>query len=277
LQTSAQAQLAQIQAGAREEDIAAAEAQYQQALAQYRSLKNNPAQEEIEIARATLGQTEAQLKQAQAAYDQVAWRPEVSMLPQSLALEQATLAYQQAQAQYDLAVKGADDETLAAAWQRVEQADAQLARLKNGPTPEEIAVAEAAVRQAESGVARAELALARTTLTAPFAGTVTRITVEEGDALAPGQTVARLATLDQIQVRTIDLTELDAVRVDVGQPVTVTIDALPDVALRGYVEEIALEAVDYRGDVTYPVTVALEETAPELRLGMTAVVKIAAD
>jgi hypothetical protein len=35
--------------------------------------------------------------------------------------------------------------------------------------------------------------------------------------------------------------------------------------------------VDYRGDVTYPVNLEIEETAPGLRWGMTALVEIELD
>jgi hypothetical protein len=57
----------------------------------------------------------------------------------------------------------------------------------------------------------------------------------------------------------------------------VTLDALPDVQLKGHVVRIGLQSVDYRGDVTYPVTVELDDAAPELRWGMTAAVEIEAD
>lgn len=62
-----------------------------------------------------------------------------------------------------------------------------------------------------------------------------------------------------------------------GQPVTVTVDGLPELALAGSVREIGLQAADYRGDVVYAVTVELNgvSDAP-LRWGMTAVVEIEA-
>jgi hypothetical protein len=56
--------------------------------------------------------------------------------------------------------------------------------------------------------------------------------------------------------------------------VVVTVDALPDVELRGHVIRIGLQSVDYRGDVTYPVYVELDDDTPELRWGMTAMVEI---
>ena len=55
------------------------------------------------------------------------------------------------------------------------------------------------------------------------------------------------------------------------------VDGLPDVELAGYVSEINLEPVDYRGDVTYPVVVTLDETHPRLKLGMTTQVELLRD
>jgi HlyD family secretion protein len=154
---------------------------------------------------------------------------------------------------------------------------AELDLLAAGAAPEDVAVSEAAVRQAEVAVARATAALERFEIRAPFAGTITALNVGVGEATTTGQVVVVLAALDQLYARTIDLTELDVARVVEGQPAVVTVDALPGVQFAGRVTHIDLQAVDYRGDVTYPVTVELDETAPELRWGMTALVEIEVD
>ena len=86
-----------------------------------------------------------------------------------------------------------------------------------------------------------------------------------------------LATLDRLQVQTVDLTELDVVRVDVGQAVVVAVDGLPHAQMSGHVTKIDQQSVDYQGDVTYPVTVELNEASAGLRWGMTAVVEIETD
>ena len=86
-----------------------------------------------------------------------------------------------------------------------------------------------------------------------------------------------LATLDQLRVRTRDLIELEVVRVAVGQPVTVTLDALPDTPLEGQVLRIDEQSEDYRGDVTYPVFIELLRSTEGLRWGMTASVEIDAE
>jgi len=72
-----------------------------------------------------------------------------------------------------------------------------------------------------------------------------------------------LPTLDQLQVRTSDLTEMDVVQVTVGQSATVTLDALPDQEFAGVVRQVALQAEDFRGEVVYA-------TDTPLRWGMTA-------
>jgi multidrug resistance efflux pump len=153
-------------------------------------------------------------------------------------------------------------------------ATAKLALLEAGPTESEIEVAVARVRRAEAALAAAELRLERTDVHAPSDGTVTHVRVEVGDGVAPGHPVIVVAPLDQLQVRTANLLEVDVVGVAPGQPVTVEVDALPDRPLRGHVVQVGCQHEIYRGDVTYPVLIALGEQPPELRWGMSALVKI---
>ena len=108
-----------------------------------------PNQEAVQIAAAQLSEAEAALRLAQAAYDPVAWRPDVGALPQSLALQQATNNYEIAQAQYNLATQGASPAQLAGARAAVAQAQAYLDSLQEGPDPNALAAAEAGVEQAQ--------------------------------------------------------------------------------------------------------------------------------
>ena len=153
-------------------------------------------------------------------------------------------------------------------------ASSQLNQLIAGASTEEIAALQAAVNQAEVALNMAQLALDHTSLFAPLSGTITSVLADPGDAVAYGQRIMSIATLNTLQVQTVDLTELDVVKLKVGQPVEVVMDALPGIILNGHIVEINLEAVDYRGDVTFPVLIILDETDPHLRLGMTAEVNI---
>ncbi len=123
-------------------------------------------------------------------------------------------------------------------------------------------------------VAEARAAADRASLTAPFRGTVAEQLIELGEWAAPGVPVVRLSG-GGWEVETTDLVEQDVVRVAVGQPAEVTLDALPGETLRGTEVDDGRVPVAYLGDVTYTVRIALDD-APDLplRWGMTALVNI---
>jgi HlyD family secretion protein len=69
--------------------------------------------------------------------------------------------------------------------------------------------------------------------------------------------------------------EVDVARVAVGQPVTITLDALPRALLQGRVEKIAPVATNNQGVVSYIVRLTLDPPADApLRGGMTATAEI---
>jgi HlyD family secretion protein len=288
---AAQAQLAQVKAGARPEEIAEAESRLSdaeavlsQAEAQRDQLAAGATAAEVAAAQAEVAAAEAEqraaLQQRDRAYEQkdeeVREQADYQLYAanEAVAAARARLDAAQSGAMARLREAGAGVEASSA--QR-EVAQAELDLLKAGVTPEEVAVSVAAVQQAEAALAIARAALERTEIRAPFAGTVTRVDIEVGETAAAGEVIVVLAILDQLQARTVDLTELDVAQLTEGQAAVVKVDALPDVELSGRVARIGLRSVDYRGDVTYPVTVELEENVPGLRWGMTALVEIEVD
>jgi HlyD family secretion protein len=165
----------------------------------------------------------------------------------------------------------------------VEVARLQLEALRTWDNPyrdealaEEVAQARAMLEKTKMGVEQLRVQLEDAELTAPFACTVVDVQIEVGDQVSPGQVVVILATLDRLEIRTTDLTELDVGSVVVGQPVQVSVDALPGREFSGTVDEIALQGKDYRGDVVYEVAVRLDnlDEAAALRWGMTVMVEI---
>lgn len=273
---AARAQLAELEAGPRPEDLATAEAAYAGALAQYRKLEAGPSDQERRIALAALRKAEAALVQAQAAYDAIAWVEEVAEMPQTLALQLATLDYESALANYELVTRGALPEDLEAAWRNVKSAIAQVDKLRAGATPQQLAIAQAAVAQAEAGLEVARATLNQATLTAPFSGTVADVQVSPGQIVMPGQVVLTLADLSHLQVETTDLSERDVTGVQMGQEATVYMEAL-NVDVPGRVARISPLASTVGGDVVYTVVIALEEQPEGLRLGMSTEVEIATE
>jgi HlyD family secretion protein len=286
---AAQAQLAQAQAGPTPEAIAQAQAAVQTAQAKLTQLLAGARREDVDAASTTLLKTAAAVRQAQTEYDKIAWAGNVGETPQAMALEQATLDYQAAKAQYERVKNGPTAEEIAVARAGVAEAKAALATAQAGPTKEAIAVAEAGVKEAEVGVTQAEaaLAIAQAALTtaqtalshydlvAPMAGTVGSVNLDVGQFVAPGTAVISLEDTSKWTVETDDLSEVDIVQVALGQPVKVTVDALPDKEFKGVVSAITPRSETKRGDVTYTVTIELTDAADApLRWGMTSYVDI---
>jgi HlyD family secretion protein len=156
------AQHDQLLGGATEAEIAAAEAAVRSAKANFNRVKAGPTAEELAQAQAALDRAKASLQQAQAAFDRVAGRDDVGMLPESLALQNATIEMRRAQANYDALLSHPTPAELAAAQAQVSQAEAHLAQLEAGVEPQ-LRVAEAAVHaaQAQRDIAQAQLDLLR--------------------------------------------------------------------------------------------------------------------
>jgi len=313
----ARAQLARAQAGARPEELAqadqavaaaqagvqsaerqraAAVARLEAAQAAFAELRRGARPEDIAVAQANRDKAREAVKQAQAAYDPVADRADVASLPQSLALQQATLDLQIAQAEYDRLVNGATAEQLdsaeaqvheaeagvATAQAQVESARAQLGQAQAGrdlvaagSSAEELAILTAQVAQAAAALTRAEAVLSETRLIAPFDGTVAHRLVQAGEMVAPGVPALSLGDLSQLVVETNDLSEVSIADVQAGQRVSVEVDALPGKKFTGQVVQVRPQAEIKRGDTTYTVIIALDAGVDDgLRWGMTAFVDI---
>jgi HlyD family secretion protein len=263
----AQANLAQLKAGATREEIAVAQANLDAARAQLAKVRAGATPEEIAIAKASLDRAAANLKNAQAEYDKVRNDPYIGMLPQSAALEAAYEQYRIAEAQYSRAAKGATAEDLRVAESAVAVAQANLDRVKAGARPEEIAAAQARLDQANA-------ALADATLTAPFAGTVAAVNVKEGEVVVAGAPVVMLGDLSALRLETDDLSETNIARVRVGQIVAVTFEALPGKSFNGKVTYIAPISSPKQGGTNYTIYVEFDQLDPTLRWGMTGHIEI---
>ena len=126
------------------------------------------------------------------------------------------------------------------------------------------------MKEAEAGLAQARSALSDTMLTAPFAGTIGALDLEVGEYVAPGVSLVSLADAGGWRLLTDNLTEKEVVKVTEGQPVNVTVDALPSETLQGTVKRIKPRSETKAGDVTYTVEITLANPSPKLRWGMTA-------
>ncbi|HSB01732.1 MAG TPA: efflux RND transporter periplasmic adaptor subunit, partial [Anaerolineales bacterium] len=119
------------------------------------------------------------------------------------------------EAQNDLALKEA----------KLESAQRTYDRLKGGADADQLAVLEARLNAANAKVASFSV-------TAPFDGVVADLPAKVGSSINAGEPAVTLADFSHWLVNTTDLTEIDVVNLKEGQPVAVTLDALPDVQLK---------------------------------------------
>ncbi|MBI5952195.1 MAG: efflux RND transporter periplasmic adaptor subunit [Chloroflexi bacterium] len=124
-----------------------------------------------------------------------------------------------------------------------------------------------------SDTAGTRAALANAEVRAPFPGVITNLDLKVGEFAASGNPVITIADDSQWLVKTTDLTEIDVVNVKEGQAAIVTLDALPDVELKGNVFSISQNYSENQGDIVYEVTILLTDSDPVMRWGMTAEVK----
>lgn len=147
--------------------------------------------------------------------------------------------------------------------------------LSNGSDGGEKALAEAQFEAARANLEAARAALADVELTAPFDGTIAGMKVKTGESVTPGQVAASLADFSGWTIKTTDLTELDVVSISEGQTVEIALDAFPEEILTGKVKLVGQNYSEKQGDVVYEVTVELTDSLPNMRWGMTSVVKFA--
>ncbi len=257
------------------EKIAAAQASVESARLNLADLEDGPDPDDVTKAEVALKQTEITLKEAQWAYDQVAYRGDVGAMSQANELQDATLAYESAVADYNLTVKEATPAELASARSTLASAESSLAELLQDPSAAEIASQQASVDKAQLSLEEAQTNLNNATLVAPTGGVVLQVNIEPGERVLDDATDAALTIADtSTYLLKMEVDELDIGQVRQGQRASVTIDAFGKQTFEGTVTDIAPSPVSSDSDsiVTYEVTITLDTQDQELDLlsGMTA-------
>lgn len=130
-----------------------------------------------------------------------------------------------------------------------------------------------AQREAELDLELARTNLENTAIRAPFSGVVTAVNIEEGEHASANSPVISLLD-NSVFYANIAVDELDMSQIKLGQAAIVKVDALGGIPLRGTVWQIGMIAQSSGGITTVPVTIRIEDSAPDLRVGYSASVII---
>lgn len=193
-----------------------------------------------------------------------------TLLSQLLAIRANPLGYQ--------AQANAADGKVRAAEAGILVAEAKLEDLLAGPTPEELAVAEAKVRQAEAEANVLRVKVAKCTLISPINGIVVTQVSHVGELAAPAATILTVADLSDVTLE-VYVPENRIGEVQLGQTVQVAVDAYPGRNFLGQVMRIADEpeftprnvaTAEERLNTFYAVRIRLENPDGALKPGMPA-------
>jgi HlyD family secretion protein len=275
-----------------EANVVAAQASVVQAQARLAQVRAGPTGAEMAGAEADIAARSADLQTVEDQYDRIIQagiggpaeeqtRSQVGVARQALAAAEARLATLQAGARpADVQVASAAiavaeaqllaaDGQVAAARANVSRARAAYDRLLEGPTEAEIAILEAQVAGVETNLELARLRFEQSVIVAPTSGRVASVRVNPGEQTSPGTPAIVLVNEAAYHIE-VNVDEIDVDRVALGQPVEITLDALPGMAVPGQVSDIAPTAAGAGGVVTYLVTINIDAPDISLRPGMSA-------
>ena len=248
------------------------------------------AEANLQVSRSKLTSVQAQLEQQQAT---------IAQNDAAVSASQATLNYagQNAERYRRLLKSGtatADEQQKtsasmqqAAAQLRQSQAAALAARKAVGVLEASIRQAQADIAASEASVDQARLNLSYTVIAAPIDGSVGQRSARQGAWVSAGTRLMAVVPLQQTYV-VANFLETQLADVQAGQPVSIEVDALPGVVLRGHVDSIApatgstfaaITADNATGNFTkvtqrLPVKILLEPGQADLsrlRVGMSAI------
>lgn len=277
------ARLERLEHGARPEEKAQAHAATENARASLEAVRNWPRPEEVEQARASLAAAEAEVSNADTAYQRVKRLRETGDTAQQ-ELDAARFRVENLRARrdaekkrLDLLLNGSRKEDIRVAEEKLRQSQEAERLVIAGPRSEEIADARAQLSEAQARLDQLKVTLAEGQVLAPAAATVEVLTIRPGDLLTPNQPVARLLEKDQLFVR-IYVPEPQLGNVKVGQRAKIKVDTFNE-TFDGVIEQINtqgeftprnVQSRDERNHLVFGVKIRITNREGKIKAGMAA-------
>jgi multidrug efflux pump subunit AcrA (membrane-fusion protein) len=177
-------------------------------------------------------------------------------------LEQKEQEYDQLQLNLELT-----EAELDTAWEEYRKFD------QNKLNKDQLSLAEQRLVATQARVTALQSAIEDLQVTAPFAGTIVKIDVEEGESVFIGQPISTVADFSTWYVESIDISELDITDFEIGDSVTLEFDAFDGESIKGEVVMINEFPELKFNDVLYRVRFNLEKNELPLRWKMSVIIK----
>ena len=271
------------------DEVAGAEARVKVLQAQLKELEAGYREQDIERARLAFLTSKDIMEEARknkARYDKLFQKGIVSEKEWDavkLRYETALKDFDKAKETLEMLQEGVREETIQTARARVAEGKALLKQARSNlmkveAAEKEVETARAQVKAARSAVELAKIHLTYTQLRAPFKGIITTRNMEPGEVVLPGREVMTLSDLSTVELKIfVDETEIGKIKP--GQRVEARVDTFPDKVYIGKVSFISpegeftpkiIQTHKERVKLVYLVKVSIPNPDLELKSGMPA-------
>jgi len=250
---------------------AAAQAQYDAAVAALNLLKSRPLPTELQAAQTAVDQAQYAFNQANAALEDLRKQPKPEDVQQAqAAVDAAQATLNGAQAQLKQLQDGPTQDDLAVVDAAVQQAQEAYNLALNPYTKNDLAAAKAAVDQAQAAVDLAQIAFDDASVTSPVDGVVSSKLLSEGALVSPQTPIVTVISNDVEIVLGVEESQIGQVKEE--QKAEISVAAFPGVVFPAKVATIA-PAADPKSR-TFQVKIRPDANDGRLRPGMFAQVNI---
>lgn len=243
-------------------------------------LENSDAKAQVRLAEANLKAARSDLSQLIFSKDMVVSQASAIISQTKAKLDNALSSYDRG---VDLYSKGMiskqemDSATAALDVAKADHENARASELQGKMKGDEIKSAMARIEQMESNLELARIQLSHTYITAPYAGTIMQLFVEEGELLIPFTIMTpmlEMADESSMEVEA-EIDEVDIGKLRLGQDVRLTFDAFKEKKFRGKIKEIfPFVATTKEQNRTVLVKVRIDMGQEGVKIGMSTDVEV---
>ena len=243
-------------------------------------LENRDAKAQVSLAEANLKAAKADLSQLILSKDMVVSQASAMLNQTKAKLDNAISNHERAVSLHSKGMVSKQEMDSARAALDVAKADYENARaneLQGKIKDDEIKAAMARVEQMESNLELARIQLSHTYITAPYAGTIMELFVEEGELLIPMTVAApilEMADESGMEVEA-EIDEVDMGKLRLGQDVRLTFDAFKEKKFHGKIMEIfPFVATTKEQNRTVVIKVGMDTGQEGIKVGMSTDVEV---
>lgn len=154
----------------------------------------------------------------------------------------------------------------------LENAKAQYAKLSAPAVSSDVRSAAANLTSAQNQLTSAQLNYDKNIIISPIDGQIAQVNITLGSdtsaSSAANVGTAAITVITQQKIAIIQLNEVDTAKIKVGQDTDLTLDALPDLKIKGKISEIAGVGVATQGVVNYNVKISFDTQDERIKPGM---------